>query len=398
MTALTVPGSKQRIASIDILRGLVMVIMALDHVRDFFHYGHPAPMNLATTTPILFFTRWITHFCAPTFVFLSGISAYQAGTRRSKNEFRAFLIKRGLWLIIVELLLITLSITADVGYHVFVLEVIWVIACGMILLGLMAGLSSKVIGITGAILIAGHNLLDPQFFNAEVVNNGLLGNLFLTAKGNMHFFAPSRGFLVAYAILPWAGIMMLGYGIGALYRSGYNAVKRRKTLFYLGLAALITFVSLRFINIYGDPRPWLPQSKPVYNILSFLNITKQPPSLLFACITVGTALIFLSFAENIKTRFAAILTTYGSVPLFYFVCHLYILRLGTIMMYFATGHSAKQIDDPNSFPLLFQPVDMGINLGWVYMAWAILVCALYFPCRLYSRYKRTHDQWWLSYL
>ncbi|HVV56037.1 MAG TPA: heparan-alpha-glucosaminide N-acetyltransferase domain-containing protein, partial [Mucilaginibacter sp.] len=253
MVALAEPAPKQRIASIDILRGLVMLIMAIDHIRDFFHYGHPEPTDLAITTPILFFTRWITHFCAPTFVFLSGISAYLAGTRRTKSQFSAFLIKRGLWLIAIEVIVITFAITLDPLYHVLVLQVIWAIGGSMVLLGLLVWLPMPVIAAIGIILVFGHNILDP--FKIHLVNDTFVGKLLLSGAGFGAFYpiSATRGLLIAYALLPWTGLMMIGYVLGTMYTKTYDAVKRRKLLLYYGLGALVLFFILRYFNIYGDP-------------------------------------------------------------------------------------------------------------------------------------------------
>ena len=400
MVALAEPGPKQRIASIDILRGLVMLIMAIDHVRDFFHYGHPEPTDLAITTPFLFFTRFITHFCAPTFVFLSGMSAYLAGTRRTKNEMTSFLIKRGLWLIAVELILITLAITFNPLYNIFVFQVIWAIGGSMILLGLLIRLGTplKVIGVIGAILFFGHDIIDTV--HVAVIDKTFAGKLLISGQGFGDFWAltPTRGFLMAYALLPWAGIMMMGYAFGSLYAKTYDAAKRRKTLLYSGLGLLGIFFILRHFNIYGDPSEWHFQKTTALSIISFLNVSKYPPSLLYSSVTVGTAMVILSFTENIKNKFTGILYVYGNVPFFYYLCHWYLIRLTTVIVFFATGHNSSQIYNPHQGPIMFQPDDMGFGLGGVYLIWFIVVLILYFPCRWYSKYKQTHTHWWLSYL
>lgn len=397
-TALTEPGPKQRIASIDILRGLVMVIMAIDHVRDFYHYHHPEPTDLAITTPFFFFTRWITHFCAPAFVFLSGISAYLAGTRRTKSEFRAFLIKRGFWLIGVELVFITFAITLNPLYNVFVLQVIWAIGASMILLGLLIGLPVRVVGIIGAVLVFGHNIFD--IVHIDLVDKTFVGNLMLSGKGFGSFwpYAHDRGFLLAYALLPWAGLMMMGYAIGTMYVKTYDAVKRRKNLLYSGLGVLAFFFVFRYFNVYGDPSPWAHQSTTSLSIISFFNVTKYPPSLLYTCMTVGAALLVLAFTEKIKSRFASILIVFGNVPFFYYLCHWYLLRLSTVVVFFATGHNSSQIYNPHQGPIMFQPDEMGFSLGWLYLIWFCVVTLLYFPCKWYGKYKQTHTYWWLSYL
>jgi uncharacterized membrane protein len=399
MTTATAPATKYRIESIDILRGLVMLIMAVDHVRDFFHAGHPEPTDLSITTPFFFFTRLITHFCAPTFVFLSGVSAYLAGTRRTKSQLAAFLIKRGLWLIAVELILITLAITLNPLYNVLVLQVIWAIGGSMILLGLLVWgrASLTFIGVLGAIVFFGHNVIDVV--HSDAINKSFAGQLFLSGTGFLDFqpYAYHRGFLMAYALLPWAGVMMIGYVFGSLYNKTYDAVKRRKTLLYSGLSLLALFVILRYINAYGDPSHWSVQKTTTLSIISFLNVSKYPPSLLYLCMTLGVALVTLSFTEGIKNKFTNILVIYGNVPFFYYLCHWYLIRFSSVILFFVQGFKTSEIINTKQ-PILFLPDKMGFNLFGVYVVWLLVIVILYLPCRWYSNYKRTHTQWWLSYL
>jgi uncharacterized membrane protein len=397
-TALAEPGPKQRIASIDILRGLVMLIMAIDHCRDFFSYHHPEPTNLATTTALLFFTRWITHFCAPAFVFLSGISAYIAGTRRTKSQFSAFLIKRGLWLLVVELVFITFAITLDPLYHLFVLQVIWAIGGSMVLLGLLVWLPTPVVAAIGVIIVLGHNYFDLH--PTHLVNGTVEGKLLLTGAGFGGFISlgGGRGMLTAYALLPWAGLMMIGYAVGTLYTKTYDAVKRRKTLLYAGLGVLALFFILRFINQYGDPAPWSAQKTTTLSIISFFNVTKYPPSLMYMCMTIGASLVILATTEKISNKFASVLIIYGNVPFFYYICHWYLIKTINIIVYFASGYKVSGISTSHQFPPTFQPDDFGFGLGGVYLVWLIVICTLYLPCRWFSNYKRTHSDWWLSYL
>ncbi len=397
--ATATPVVKHRIESIDILRGLVMVIMAIDHIRDFFHYGHPEPTDLAITTPILFFTRWMTHFCAPTFVFLSGASAYLAGTRRSKNQFSAFLIKRGLWLLAVELILITFAITLNPLYNVLIFQVIWAIGASMILLGLLiwARASLPVIGVIGAIIFFGHNLLDLE--KISVINNTFLGKLLLSGAGFGGYWplGTKHGLLLAYALLPWTGVMLIGYVFGSLYKSSFDAVKRRKILLYSGLFLLTMFLLLRFFNVYGDPNPWSVQKTTTLSIISFFNVTKYPCSLLYLGMTVGAAMVLLALIENIKNKSTSILIVYGNVPFFYYLCHWYLIKIFLVIGFFAEGFKTSQIVDPKD-PLLFQPPAFGVNLFGIYLIWILVIVILYFPCRWYSKYKKTHHQWWLSYV
>jgi len=377
---------KERIHSIDIVRGLIMIIMTLDHVRDFLHYPGPSPLNLATTTPILFFTRWITHFCAPTFVLLAGVSASLAGQRRSQKELREFLLKRGAWLILSDLLLISLIFSLDLGYHVLVLEVLWATGFGMIILALLLGTSRWVIAAVGLSILLGHNLLDnaPQ--------NGFL-TIFLTARGSVFPLGSHRIIAVLYSVLPWTSILLMGYVLGSHYQTT-NAQRRQKFLRMTGLTLIVLFIILRSVNLYGDPSHWNTQRNTTFTFLSFLNATKQPPSLLFMCMTLGPVLVLLSFAERLKGRAAAVCRVYGNVPYFYFILHLCTIRVLNILLILKEGLPFRS----NGDPLVWQAEGLGYPLWTVYLLWVFVVVILYLPCRWYGRYKKTNGHWWLSYI
>jgi len=374
-----------------------MLIMAIDHVRDALHKGHPEPTDLAVTTPFLFFTRFITHFCAPTFVFLSGISASLAGTRRTSPQLSLFLIKRGCWLLLAEIFIISFAITLDPHYDYLIFQVIWAIGGSMILLGLLIGLGAptKLIGLIGAVILFGHNIFDvvqPGKISQSVAwqllvsGNGWAGEIQLGG---------GRVINVPYALLPWTGVLFLGYAIGPLYSSAFDAGKRKKLLLYAGVAALVFFFIFRVFNIYGDPAPWAPQKTMALSIISFFNVTKYPCSLLYLSMTLGVALVILSRTENINTRLSSILSIYGSVPFFYYVCHWYLIQVIMITLFFATGHTTSQIV---THPVFFAPPDFGISLAGVYFVWLAVVLALYRPCKWFSNYKKTHRYWWLSYV
>ncbi len=390
--------TKFRIESIDIVRGLVMLIMAIDHTRDLFH-GSPEPTDLAVTTPILFFTRFITHFCAPTFVFLSGISAYLAGTRRTVSGLSAFLLKRGLWLLVVEIVFINLGASLNPLYNVLVFQVIWAIGGSMILLGLLIKLraSATVIGVIGALIFFGHNIFD--MVNVGAIGDTIAWQALISAAGfnrviplgHNHFL------IIAYALLPWTGVMLLGYVFGTLYKSSYEAAKRRKTLLYTGVSLLVLFVIFRYFNIYGDPAPWSVQKTTALSIISFLNVTKYPCSLLYLSITLGVSITILSCIEGVKNKFTNIMVTYGNVPFFYYVCHWYTIQVVHVTLFFASGYTTSQIIPKNS-PFLFTPPGWNFSLGTVYCIWLLVITVLYFPCRWFAKYKKTHTQWWLSYL
>jgi uncharacterized membrane protein len=398
MTTASAPAPKYRIESIDILRGLIMLIMALDHTRDFFHLVNPlsSPTNVVTTTPILFFTRWVTHFCAPNFVFLSGISAYLAGTKRTKKELSAFLIKRGLWLILVELVFVTFAITFNPSYSVLILAVIWAIGFSMILVGLLVRAPLMVLGIIGGIIVFGHDILD--FVPLPKTGGGnVLMNLFFTAFGSVIPLSGTRIILDLYAVLPWTGVMLLGYVFGSLHQKSVDPLRRKKILLITGASLIVLFIVLRYLNIYGDPAPWSVQRNWGHTLISFLNTSKYPPSLLFLCMTIGPAIIALALTENLRNKITGILIVYGNVPFFYYILHLYLLRVINVVLFFALGFHTNQISDPNSISL-FKPQAFGFSLGVVYLIWFLVIAALYLPCRWFSRYKKVHYQWWLSYL
>ncbi|HRI20244.1 MAG TPA: heparan-alpha-glucosaminide N-acetyltransferase domain-containing protein [Panacibacter sp.] len=389
---------KQRILSVDILRGAVMLIMALDHVRDFFHIHawDDSPTNLLTTTPLLFFTRWITHFCAPVFVFLSGISAFLAGQKRTKKEQSLFLIKRGVWLILVEIVVMALTLTFNPLYNLIILQVIWAIGCSMIILGLLARTSLTVIAVTGCILFFLHNILDYITLPQEGIAN-VLWTVLLTSKQHFFSIAAQRSIFDVYAILPWTGAMLLGYTFGTYYRTSVDAARRKKVLLAAGVFLTVLFISLRYINQYGDPEPWAQQKDAVFTFLSFLNTTKYPPSLDYLCMTIGPALILLAFIEHMQNKLSKVLIVYGRVPFFYYVIHFFLIHTVCVVFFYATGHGTKDIIDPDS-PFFFRPVHFGYDLGIVYLVWLFIITVLYWPCKWFNKYKATHNQWWLSYV
>lgn len=394
----TRPVLKHRIESIDILRGLIMLIMAIDHVRDYFHPAIAAndPTNMVTTTPFLFFTRFITHYCAPLFVFLSGVSAQLAGGRRTKKQLSIFLIKRGLWLVIVELVLISFAFSLDPLHRVLPLQVIWAIGVSMILLGISIWLPIRVIAATGILLFFGHDICDYLVL-PQTGTGGFFWKLFLT--GHREFFHMAGPFFVKtnYAVLPWAGVMMLGYVFGLVYKSSFDPARRERILIASGMFLLALFIILRVFNIYGDPSPWSVQPTPVLSVLSLLNVSKYPPSLLYLSITLGPGLIVLASLENVKNKLTDIFIIYGNVPFLYYILHWFILRTFSVAEFYLQGYGTKDIYN-SKLMFFFRPDGMGISLGWVYAVWFVVITILYFPCRAFARYKRTHSQWWLSYL
>jgi len=399
--------NRSRINSIDILRGIIMVIMALDHVRDFFHKVvieggssvATGPTDLDTTTPILFFTRWITHFCAPIFLFLAGASAYLMSLKKSKAELSSFLIKRGVWLVLVEIIIVTLGWTFNPLFNVIILQVIWAIGISMIILGLLIYLPFKIIFLIGFIIVFGHNLLDYPQVNSGL-KGGFLADLLYFSNFSVYNIDKNHIIFIVYSFLPWTGVMLLGYCFGKLFSSSFSTVQRKKILLGMGSGLVVLFVALRFINMYGDPVPWSTHPRgAVFSFLSFININKYPPSLDFLCITIGAGMILLAILEEVKNSVTDFFRIYGRVPMFYYILHFYIIHALVVIVFFISGYNTSQIVTPNN-PFLFRPSDFGFNLWGVYAVWAFVVIALYPLCKKYDRYKTANasKKWWLSYL
>ncbi|HVX50387.1 MAG TPA: heparan-alpha-glucosaminide N-acetyltransferase domain-containing protein [Chitinophagaceae bacterium] len=388
---------KQRISSIDVVRGIIIIIMTLDHVRDFLHI-HAADENPLSVNPpntLIFFTRWITHYCAPTFVFLAGISAWLAGRKRTKNELSLFLIKRGVWLILVDVVLISFGFSLNPLYNMLILEVLWAIGASMIILGLLVRTSMVVITTAGLIIFLGHNLLDYTQLPAN--GWGVSVRVLISGAATVIPLGGGYNLLVLYAPVTWAGILLLGYSIGRLYDDArFTMQKRQKALYLLGSTVVLLFIILRWINKYGDPTPWAEQKDAFATFLSFINTSKYPPSLLFSCMTLGPLLILLAVAERIKGKFASFTMVYGRAPLFYFVVHLYLIRIINLAAFFATGHTWAEKADP-AMLFLFRPQHFGFNIWVIYLLWLLVVLLMYYPCKWFNGYRATRNYWWLRY-
>ena len=392
---------QKRIESVDILRGLVMIIMALDHVRDYFHIAANTdnPLNLATTTPELYFTRWITHFCAPIFVFLSGTSIYLQSLRKTKKLLAGFLIKRGLWLIFIELVIISLAWTFNPSYNFIPLQVIWAIGISMVILGLLIQLPYNFILILGFIIVVGHNLLDiPEA--APGFKAGFLWDLLHSARFSYYSLTQTHAVIIAYPFLPWTGLMMLGYCAGKIFAPQFSPEQRKKILILSGIGLIVLFAIVRSTNIYGDPVDWSAQKNSFYTFLSFMNVNKYPPSLLYMCITIGPALLVLALIEKIKNGFTNVLGIYGRVAFFYYILHIYLVHLLSAIGFFVRGHSWQDVSKTgNVFPFYFLSPGEGYNLPVVYAVWLLVIIILYPLCKWYDQYKTNHkEKWWLSYL
>ncbi len=399
----------QRLDSIDFLRGLVMVIMLLDHTREYLHADafRFSPTDLSKTNVLLFFTRWITHLCAPTFVFLAGTSIYlQLMRGKSRTELSRFLLMRGLWLIVLEFTLVRFAIFFNVDYSFLGLaEVIWIFGVSMIVLATLVFLPVRVVAILGIGMIALHNLLDSIRVPAATAMAGTpppdaLQKLWLILH-QPGFVPISEGgarLFVAYPLIPWIGVMAAGYALGAVY--GWEAERRRKLLFRLGLALLGLFVVIRTINIYGDPQPWATQPTAVFTVLSFLNTTKYPPSVLFLLMTLGTAMLILAWADNMRKDgfLNRILIMFGRVPLFYFILQMFVAHtLGVILSYLA-GKSVGFFFLNFPASATDAPPDAGFNLWVVYAAWLGGLLLLYPLCLWYGKVKQRRRGFPFNYL
>jgi uncharacterized membrane protein len=395
---LAVTIKSKRVLSIDLLRGTVMIIMALDHVRDYFHQSAFlfSPTDLSRTSVPVFFTRWITHFCAPIFVFLAGISAYLYGSKISKAALSVYLFRRGIWLVFAELFIVTLEWTFNPTYPVFNFQVIWAIGISMIVLSVLIRFNGRVILVIGLLLIAGHNLLD----GIHVTGKGLSSLLWDMLHEDGDFRIGRFTLLIHYPVLPWIGIMAMGYYFGSLYSPGFDATMRKKILLVLGSGAVILFILLRSLNLYGDPAPWSIQEDTVFTLLSVLNVTKYPPSLLYCLMTLGPALIFLALAEVSLNAFTAKVTVFGRVPMFYYLAHIFLIHLLAIGGAMISGHKASDMILTNRVNRMSGLKGYGFDVLTVYLVWMGLIVALYPLCRRFDRYKRANQssKRWLSYL
>ena len=391
-------NTHSRIESIDLLRGVVMVIMALDHVRDYFYYGSFSgdPTNLETTTPILFFTRFITHFCAPVFVFLAGTSAFLYGSTKTKPALFRFLFTRGLWLIVLEIVVNNFVWTFDHTYSFLVFQVIWAIGFSMVCLSFFIFLPQKVILIIGILLIAGHNALD----GIQMQNQGFRDVLWYALHQQNMIMADAGHFvLIQYPLIPWIGLMALGYLFGRFYQKDFDPALRRKWLLRLGLGTVSLFLVLRGVNIYGDLVPWAVQNTSTKTFLSFFNVTKYPPSLLYLCITIGPAFLFLYAFESTRNSITKFFLVFGRVPLFYYFLHVFTIHLLAIMGILILG-GKWQIMILNGASFVSDSLtNYGYPLFVVYLVWIGVVMLLYPFCKKYMVYKAAHkEKWWLSYL
>lgn len=389
-----VPAGRLRLESIDLLRGIIIVIMALDHVHDFFGVPGANPVNLATTTVPLFFTRWVTHFCAPVFFLLTGTGAFLTLRRMSKRELSGFLLTRGLWLIVLEAVVMRFALQFNVDYQVTLLIVLWALGWAMIVLAGLIYLPTWVLVTAGVAMVAGHNLLDGIAATAS----GALAPLWTVLHVPGFLITGPHTVFVTYPLVPWLGVTALGYALGQVY--AWDAGRRQAWLLRLGLALTVGFVVLRWLNIYGDPFRWSAQRSPLWTLVSFLNTQKYPPSLLFLLMTLGPALLLLRVFDVGTPRLLRPVLAFGKVPLFFYVLHFYLIHLLAVAVcYVGYGDVGGMFRSPDlgHFPFTAPP-GWGLGLPWIYAIWIGVVLALYPLCRWYAGLKRRRRDWWLSYL
>jgi uncharacterized membrane protein len=396
-----------RITEIDMLRGLVIVLMALDHVRDYFFLGGGFavnPLDPAQTTPWLYFTRWITHLCAPTFVLLAGVSAYlQFAKGKSTPKLSLFLFTRGLWLIALEMTVLSFGWSFAFPYLLF-LQVIWAIGWSMIALAALVWLPRMAVLAIGLIIVCGHNLLDP-------ITAQQAGPLWTFLHDGGPIFAGQMPVaLAAYPILPWMGVAALGYGMGALFAG--EPQKRDRTLLLLGVAMLALFVVLRWFEAYGNPgagealgpfgasASWREQPTAGAQIMRFLDVQKYPPSLQFLLVTLGLVFTLWPLLSRLRGPVASVLNTFGAVPFFFYVLHIYVVHLLAMAANAAFGRDVSGFLNylVNGFVAPERLAHVGFPLPGVYLAWIVVLAILYPACRWWQGLKARRRDWWLSYL
>lgn len=390
-TAVDAPsaaGKQARLDSVDLLRGIIMVVMALDHVRDFFTNIDFDPLDFNRTNPLLFLTRWITHYCAPNFIFLAGTGAFLGATRgKTKPELSRFLWTRGLWLILLDMTVIRFSWAFNWDFTFNFMMILWPIGFAMIVLAGLVYLPAHTVGIMGVAIVALHNLFDQ----VQPETLGALSGLWklLLSKGSIQL-GPNVVFLVFYPLIPWLGVIAAGYGFGALLLGERD--RRRPLLLKLGLGLCGLFVILRAINMYGDMRPWVHQKTALLTFLSFLDCTKYPPSLLYALMTIGPGIFFIALADRPLGKLAQPFITFGRVPMFYYLLHAPLIHLLAV----AVAWPNYQVP-LGSFLGTPHVIGYGYGLGVVYAVWILVVMLLYPACRWFADLKHRRKDAWLSY-
>src|SRR6516225_6114576 len=401
MGHLPATTAARRLETIDAVRGAVMILMALDHVRDFIHRGAMAfsPTDLNATTPAVFLTRWVTHVCAPTFMLLAGLGAFLWWHgKRTKLQLSIFLLTRGLWLVALELTLMQLAYYFDVSLrYPILLVVLWALGASMIALALLIWLPIHVLAVLSIAVITLHNLLDG--LNAAQFGPAAWAWNLLHQPGA--FPLAGATIVVGYPLVPWVAVMALSFCLGPLFLK--DRAVRLRDLTVIGAATMLAFVVIRAFNGYGDPQPWRVRRSPIYTVLSFLNTIKYPPSLDFLLMTLGPSLLALAWFDRRGLKPSNPLVVFGRAPLFFFVVHFYAAHAAAALLALArygTGALAFIFQPVPSMggPLELFPAQFGYDLWVVYLVWAIIVLALYPACRWFAAIKTKRHDWWLSYL
>lgn len=380
-----------------------MVIMALDHVRDFTHIGAFTgdPLDVNNYNLPLYFTRWVTHFCAPIFVFLSGTSIYLQSFRKSNKELGSFVIKRGLWLLFIEWTVLAFAWTFNPFFNLFPFQVIAAIGISMVLLGtlLYFNIGYGAIFLIGSLIVLGHNSLDFIERSPDFKSN-FWWDILHAGAWKTYTIWDGHFLLIIYPFLAWTGLMFLGYCFGKLFEQEVLPENRFKQMTIAGSILLIAFIIIRFVNIYGDPVPWSSQATFIQTLLAFINVNKYPPSLVFMLLTIGCGVLALAYLEKIKNKFADVMKIFGRTAFFYYVLHLTLIHLIAVALYFIHGNKmSEMVSNAKNVPFLFVVPGQGVSLSVVYVIWMAVVIALFPLCKWYDRYKTNHkDKWWLSYL
>jgi uncharacterized membrane protein len=384
------PTKRVRLESIDVLRGVIMIVMALDHTRDFFSNTGFNPTDPATTTIPLFFTRWITHFCAPTFFLLTGTGAYLSLRKKSKSELSKFLFTRGLWLIFLELVVFRdFGWQFNFDYHVTMLVVLWALGWAMITLSVLVYLPAWLVTTFGVVMIASHNLLD------SIESSNPLWTILHSP--NFILNTPQHVIFAPYVLIPWVGVTAAGYGLGQVF--SWPPERRKAFLLRLGLSLTAAFIVIRGINIYGDPSLWTTQKSAAFTVLSFLNTTKYPPSLLYLLMTLGPAMLLLWAVDGRTPQVLKPALTVGKVPMFYYLLHVPLIHVLAVVVCYARYGAVHWMFESNTvdqFPIT-KPPGWGYSLPIVYLIWACVVLALYPLCRWFAALKQRRNDAWLSY-
>jgi len=384
-------STRVRLESVDVVRGIIMILMALDHVRDFFGVPGISPTDVTRATAALFFTRWITNLCAPGFFLLMGTGAFLASRKRTRPDLARFLVTRGIWLIFVEVVLMRcIGLQFNFDYQVTMLTVLWALGWAMIGLAALLALPTKWIGVVGIVMIACHNLFDSVRSTSPVWSLLHVPGVVFSAPGHMVF--------AAYPILPWVGVTAVGFALGSIYN--WPAARRKAWLVRFGVALVAGFLVLRAFNRYGDPRPWSTQSSFAHTVLSFLNTTKYPPSLLFLLMTLGPVLLLLRIFDSGAPRVLQPVTVFGRVPMFYYLLHIPLIHLLAVALCYLKYRAVhRMFESPSlaNFPFTAPP-GWGLTLPETYLMWVFVVALLYPVCRWFAAVKQRPHDVWLSYV